>query len=56
MKKLIILLIFIISLTIVFKFALKRQKPTERFDICIYSYIAGILSTTVILWIILEVC
>lgn len=48
MKKLIILLIFIISLTIVFKFALKRQKPTERFDICIYSYIAGILSMSIV--------
>ena len=44
MKKLIILLIFIINLTIVFNFTLKKQKTTDRFDICIYSYIAGILS------------
>lgn len=47
MRELIILLIFIISLTIVFNITLKKKEPTDRFDICIYSYIVGVLTMAV---------
>ena len=52
MKRLVLLLVFIISFTIVFIFTLKMQNATDRFDICVYSYIAGVLSMAIAVLII----
>ena len=52
MKRLVLLLVFIISFIIVFIFTLKMQNATDRFAICIYSYIAGVLSTAIAVMVI----